>query len=492
MPFKNEHACRLRDPGDFQDGSFRSQTRDHEGKEYRAIMGRLKGQDSMTDQAFRYKKSSWSADQARSHCSGHNGTFEAAIDESAVNPLLPMFDDDEPAPQQATDDKRFSVSDLETLLQRGIEFLKTDAATPTHQSSAASAAGDASVGSGGTGAAQLPGPPAPGAPAVSTSQRDDETDRSSPVGQFASWNSHGVALRGRVEEVHRSGVVRMSERSPGLVATERSPVYMLRVYEEVEGGWKPTEKMVPRGQSQCTMIGDLRRPRGFVGLRVNQKDAETAEILIYADITPDGYGGVSAKQIDRELKRLKGQRQIDLRINSGGGDAFEGMAIHNLLANFQIRNNATINVYNDGLVASAATIIACAAKKVTAMQHSFYMVHRAWAMAIGNSNDMMKVVGLLNKIDDEAIAIYMAQTGQDKKKITKLVDEETWLTAQEAHELGFVNDVIETDSQVNVSLGATKPWYHNLPEALAQRLGPMDQRLAANLPSRLESRALAA
>ncbi len=77
-PYENEHSCRLRDPGDFKDGSFRSYERDHEGKKYRVIAGRLKGEDTMTEQAFRYSKGTWDADAARKHCQSHDGSFEAA------------------------------------------------------------------------------------------------------------------------------------------------------------------------------------------------------------------------------------------------------------------------------------------------------------------------------------------------------------------------------------------------------------------------------
>lgn len=79
MPYPNEHACRLRQPGEFKEGSFRRVTRTHEGKSYAIIMGRLKGDDTMTEQAYRYPKGSWSASAARAHCRSHDGKgFEPA------------------------------------------------------------------------------------------------------------------------------------------------------------------------------------------------------------------------------------------------------------------------------------------------------------------------------------------------------------------------------------------------------------------------------
>jgi HK97 family phage prohead protease len=86
MPLPNEHSCRLRQPGDFQKDSFRRTARKHKGKTYDVISGKLKGEDSMTEQAYRYPKDTWSAADARSHCDSHDGiSFEpAAEDESAA------------------------------------------------------------------------------------------------------------------------------------------------------------------------------------------------------------------------------------------------------------------------------------------------------------------------------------------------------------------------------------------------------------------------
>ncbi len=78
MPYPNEHACRLRSPGQFQENSFRRMTREHDGKEYSVIMGKLKGEDSMTEQAYRHDKDKWTAEQARNHCLDHDGRFDAA------------------------------------------------------------------------------------------------------------------------------------------------------------------------------------------------------------------------------------------------------------------------------------------------------------------------------------------------------------------------------------------------------------------------------
>lgn len=82
-PYPNEHACRVREPDDFEEGSFRRVKREHEGKEYSVIMGRLKGESTMTEQAYRYPKDVWTEKQARAHCKSHDGiSFEPASNES--------------------------------------------------------------------------------------------------------------------------------------------------------------------------------------------------------------------------------------------------------------------------------------------------------------------------------------------------------------------------------------------------------------------------
>lgn len=99
-PLENEHACRLRNPDDFQEGSFRSTTREHEGKEYRVIMGKLEGEDEMTEQSYRYPKDAWDESEAKSHCSEHDGTFEPA--KKAVEAETKQLDDEKENPAKDT------------------------------------------------------------------------------------------------------------------------------------------------------------------------------------------------------------------------------------------------------------------------------------------------------------------------------------------------------------------------------------------------------
>jgi hypothetical protein len=84
-PYPSEHACRLRPPGDFQEGSFRRMTREHEGKKFSVILGKLEGEDTLTEQAYRYPKDTWEATEARSHCKSHDGKFEPASESASID-----------------------------------------------------------------------------------------------------------------------------------------------------------------------------------------------------------------------------------------------------------------------------------------------------------------------------------------------------------------------------------------------------------------------
>ena len=97
MPLQNTHACRLKSPSAFQSDSFRSMEREHDGKKYRVIMGRLTGETKLTDQAFRYNKDIWTESSAERHCGNHDGKFEPAVSEentSLRSEHLGMLDDE--------------------------------------------------------------------------------------------------------------------------------------------------------------------------------------------------------------------------------------------------------------------------------------------------------------------------------------------------------------------------------------------------------------
>jgi HK97 family phage major capsid protein/ATP-dependent Clp endopeptidase proteolytic subunit ClpP len=173
-----------------------------------------------------------------------------------------------------------------------------------------------------------------------------------------------------------------------------------------------------------------------------------AEILIYEEIGRDFWDeGIGAKQFVEDLKALGDLNKITLRINSPGGSVFEGNAIYNAL----VMHKATIEVYIDGLAASIASVIAMAGvksdtkpnNKIIMPANSMLMIHDPWMMAQGSAEDMRKAAEALDKIKLSIIASYRAKTGLSDEEIADIMSAETWLTAYEALEKGFCDEVTE-------------------------------------------------
>ena len=168
--------------------------------------------------------------------------------------------------------------------------------------------------------------------------------------------------------------------------------------------------------------------------QIKNQTANSCEILLYSLIT----NGSTAMNIIEQLKGIKNVKQITLRINSDGGDVFEALSIYNYLKSL----DAEVTVYVDGLAASAATIVACSGK-VIMPSNAQMMIHNPFGMVQGDSEEMRAMAEVLDKVKDSIISVYAAKTGQDKKVIAKLMDKETWLSSEEAFELGFCNEVTD-------------------------------------------------
>lgn len=195
---------------------------------------------------------------------------------------------------------------------------------------------------------------------------------------------------------------------------------------------------------------------------------ERAEIYIYDVIGGDFFGeGTTAKQFQKDLAALGDVRTLDIFINSPGGDVFDGVAIYNQLA----RHRARKIVHVDALAASIASVIAMVGDEIEIAANGMMMVHRAWGLVIGNANDARKFADTLEKIDSTIIGTYVARSGADEAEITRMVDAETWLTAQEAVDLGLADrasEPVEMAALARFDLSAFK----HVPEAIAKAKDP--------------------
>jgi len=167
---------------------------------------------------------------------------------------------------------------------------------------------------------------------------------------------------------------------------------------------------------------------------------DRAEIWIYEQIGEDFWtgGGITAKRFQKELAAIKAT-QIDLHINSPGGEVFDGITIYNLIK----QHPATVTTYIDGLAASIASVIALAGDKVIMAENALYMIHNPWGFAMGDAEEMRKTADLLDKVGGSLITAYNSKSGKPDDEISALMDAETWMTAQEAKEFGFVDDISE-------------------------------------------------
>jgi ATP-dependent protease ClpP protease subunit len=148
-------------------------------------------------------------------------------------------------------------------------------------------------------------------------------------------------------------------------------------------------------------------------------------------------GGVTAKRIAAAL-RVIGNHEVVVRINSPGGDMFEGIAIYNLLR----AHPAKVTVEVLGWAASAASIIAMAGDEIRMGLGTFMMVHNAWGMVVGNRHDMRDAAELFDGFDSAIADIYEARTGMSRADIDKLMDAETFMGPSEAVKNGFA-DVVD-------------------------------------------------
>lgn len=135
---------------------------------------------------------------------------------------------------------------------------------------------------------------------------------------------------------------------------------------------------------------------------------------------------------------MSGKGDIIVCINSPGGDCIAAAQIYNMLMEY--KGNVTIKI--DGIAASAASVIAMAGTKVVMSPVSMMMIHNPATFAWGDSIEMKKVMSMLDEVKESIINAYEIKTGQSRTKLSKLMDNETWMDANTALELGFADEIL--------------------------------------------------
>ena len=187
----------------------------------------------------------------------------------------------------------------------------------------------------------------------------------------------------------------------------------------------------------------------------NKAGEDCTTVCIYDEISA---WGITAKDFIAELDGVK-TKSITLKINSPGGNVFDGITIHNALKS----HAATVNVLVEGLAASIASIIAMAGDEIRMAKNSFMMIHRASSIEWGNEEAMTKMAETLKKIDNTLLATYQARTGGKAEDIKQIMQGETWLTADECLASGFC-DCVGDPAEVKAHFDLSK--FSNTPQAV--------------------------
>jgi len=171
------------------------------------------------------------------------------------------------------------------------------------------------------------------------------------------------------------------------------------------------------------------------------------EVMIYDDI---GLWGITAKQLIEDFNAVDdGESPVVIAINSPGGDLFDGFALNAWIDRLGARGTVRI----DGMAASAASVIAVGGHKVVISQSAMMMIHNPYTFAYGNADDLRKSADMMDKARDGIIAAYRRKASAiDEAALIQMLDDETWMSAEEAVSFGFA-DAIVTSPAVKACLG---------------------------------------
>jgi ATP-dependent protease ClpP protease subunit len=209
---------------------------------------------------------------------------------------------------------------------------------------------------------------------------------------------------------------------------------------------------------------------------------ELYDVIVSSEAEASWYGGVSLQAFAKALGGMTGD--VHLRINSPGGDVFAGIAMAQLMREYK----GDIIAHVDGYAASAASLIAVAAKKCIMAPASMMMIHKAWTFAIGNADDLLETADLLDKIDGQLAETYAgkakAKSGKKAAEFTAMMAKVTWFTPQEAIDCGLA-DEIAGDAEKPAEAAARALWdmsaFENAPKPQAPKTESESEKAAAAL-----------
>jgi ATP-dependent Clp protease protease subunit len=236
----------------------------------------------------------------------------------------------------------------------------------------------------------------------------------------------------------------------------------IRAFQDIPGvRWEPPTDVMAEFAPDLRAAGD------------DGEDTITIYGLIGEDPFVSGPQNTS-KRVSAALRSI-GNKDVTVSVNSPGGSFIEGVGIYNLLRNHP--GKVTVKVI--GQAASAGSLIAMAGDEIQIAKAGFMMIHNAWVVAIGNRQELAKVIKDLEPVDEMMAEVYSARSGQTIGKVRGYMDEERRMNGKEAVALGFADDFLAADQ--------IKEGEQTGPEAAYKRL---DLILARSGVSRTERRTL--
>lgn len=198
--------------------------------------------------------------------------------------------------------------------------------------------------------------------------------------------------------------------------------------------------------------------------RIKNKAADEATVYIYDEI---GWFGVLAEDFIKDFADIKAPT-IHMRMNSPGGNVFDGAAIYNAIK----QHKSKVVTHIDGLAASISSVIALAGDEVRMAENSFFMIHEPWSLVLGDAEGLRKEADLLDKIGGMILNTYKTKTDKEDDEIRAWMKDETWFSAKEALDAGFA-DAIEEEEEIEEDDVSAKLFdlsiFNNVPSELKNK-----------------------
>lgn len=197
------------------------------------------------------------------------------------------------------------------------------------------------------------------------------------------------------------------------------------------------------------------------------------DIYVYGDIG-DSWGAdyTTAKDFADQLGKAGGD-DVTIHVNSGGGSVFDANTMAELIRSYKGKTTTMI----EGLAASAASYFALTADEVVMGRSALMMIHNPYAMCFGDADEMRKTGDMLDQIRSTIVNQYADKTGMERPEIESMMDAETYMSADRALELGFVDSVIESEKVAARVSEEVLAHYKHAPEGLAASTGEPHQTI---------------